>query len=392
MFCDRREIKSCPLPRNCRYVAREVASYYAFRQFHTAEWQYVRQPEPVFRSDGFIEIVAECAKFNVAHLTWRTEWTEVAAWTDTLKLSEHDRRLYRLLVRDRWAKGDVERLRKLMTVSLTARANLIKFACNVMFERCYEDGFTLGQQLSVRITTKLIQSGLDFKHMDNLKTAGVHRRGWASERFEKYLSTTNSVSAILKTHRNVEKLVVLEIVPDAVEDFVTACAKDGLEVLVNSQYTGLVAMRAVGGGGTVACLDKIHNLLLRRTVNVLFVTDADAYVYNFKFYTLMSLRFYYYCLTDRFTFDAADGELLMLLHLIVRLQWINGGPLNMFTLEKSPIFNPLTLASRKLNALKRAALEERVYDNDVDNRVAYISGKKMKMGANNPNKIINLNC
>lgn len=101
-------------------------------------------------------------------------------------------------------------------------------------------------------------------------------------------------------------------------------------------------------------LRKLVYLLENKIVNFLFVMDVEFYFKNgnFMFYLYNLLKFYYYCLKNKFVFENVDKEIFFLLYIIVVLEWFNGGYLNLFILEKFVFYNFLELLMCCLNLIK----------------------------------------
>lgn len=358
----------------------------------------VRLPRCVARNvqvdaDGFVRFVFEVKVFRIEHFTDVASATpeDVDDYVDVTRheLSAHDAAMLKLVCRDRWYKGDVERLRRILCQPCVL--NLIKFACNAMWERGYEDHYTLGQQLSILITTKLIQSGLDFKHQpDTAAPASV--RGWQDAAFEKYLLSLSSVSEIVKRHVFSKKYLCLEVAAAHWRAVVQALQDENFQLVFNAHTPHVLLICIDDDKNSLLYLRKLAHLLQSRVVNMLFATDVEFYmrVNNFMFYLYNSLKFYYYCLKNKYAFESVDKPTLFLLYIIISLEWFNKGHLNSFTLEKSALYNPLELATRRLNSIKRAAQHNRVVECDSEIGIDYIRGKRVRTGTHYGQRVVQL--
>ncbi|QDL56990.1 P47 [Dione juno nucleopolyhedrovirus] len=348
-------------------------------------------------ADGFVRFVFNVKIFHFENLTCTTRATpqDLDDYVDVTRraLSAHDAAVFKLVCRDRWYKGDAQRLRRILRQPCVT--NLIKFACNVMWERGYEDHYTLGQQLSILITTKLIQSGLDFKHQPDTTTTTTTSssvRGWQDATFEKYLLSLSSVSEIIKRHVFSKKYLCLEVAATYWNAVVQALRDEGLQLVLNEHTPHVMLICVDDDKNSMLYLRKLTHLLQTRVVNLLFVTDVEFYMRanNFMFYLYNSLKFYYYCLKNKFAFESGDKSTLFLLYIIISLEWFNKGHLNSFTLEKSALYNPLELATRRLNSIKRAAQQNRVVACDSEIGVDYIRGKRVRTGTHYGQRIVQL--
>nr|UYX49690.1 P47 [Darna trima granulovirus] len=290
-----------------------------------------------------------------------------------------------LLLKDRWFKGDFDRLKRI--VIMNNRTKLLRFIENCMWERNYEDYYTLGQQLSIRMTTNLIQSGLDFKHhtaKDNSST--LYGRGWKCDEFEKILLSIKSVADITKRYKCTQTYVMLEIDSNNVV-YAKSLLNANFLVITNDAIDNVCLIKSEGGSAPV--LERLQLMIEARLVNVLFVTDTENYLHTHAvFYVYNSMKFYYYCLKNKFVFYTDDYETLYFVYTIVMLEIVNGGCLNSFTLEKSPVMHPLELNSRRCNALKRAAAYNKTVHNDMELKVDFIKGKRITTGSHDPNRIL----
>ncbi|AGA16194.1 p47 protein [Thysanoplusia orichalcea nucleopolyhedrovirus] len=346
-------------------------------------------------TDGFIRFEYNVKIFDFARFTEMAQATpqDIDDYIDIIKtdtLSTHDLNMLKLICRDRWYKGDVSRLRRILQQKDVD--DLVKFACNVMWERSYEDHYTLGQQLSIRITTKLIQSGLDFKHQPDT-TAPVSVRGWQDATFEKYLQSITSISEVIKRHVFSKKYICLEVAASYWSDILDSMRQENFKIILNFKTANLLLIEMDDDKNSMMYLRKLVNLFENKIINLLFVTDVEFYFKNnnFMFYLYNSLKFYYYCLKNKFAFENADREIFFLLYTIVALEWFNGGHLNSFTLEKSTLYNPLELSTRRLNSIKRAAQHNRVINCDSEINMDYIRGKRVRTGAHYGKRVVDLN-
>ncbi|AAC59044.1 p47 [Orgyia pseudotsugata multiple nucleopolyhedrovirus] len=334
-------------------------------------------------ADGFVRFVFDVKVFHLERLTVveRATAGDLDDYVEVTRpeLSAHDAAIFKLVCRDRWCKGDAQRLRRILQQPRVD--NLIKFACNVIWERGYEDHYTIGQQLSILITTKLIQSGLDFKHQpDTAAPASV--RGWQDETFEKYLLSLSSVNEIIKRHVFSKKYICLEVAAAHWRSVVQALQDEGFKLAFNAHTPHVLLICVDDDKNSMVYMLKLAHLLQTRVVNLLFATDVEFYMRanHFTFYVYNSLKFYYYCLKNKFAFESNDKMLMFLLYTIVSLEWFNKGHLNSFTLEKSELYNPLELATRRLNSIKRAAQQNRVVECDSEIGVDYVRGKRVRTG------------
>ncbi|ABI13828.1 transcription regulator [Anticarsia gemmatalis nucleopolyhedrovirus] len=344
-------------------------------------------------SEGFVRFVFDVKVFQLEQLKHVTCATpdDIDDYVDVTRpeLSAHDAVMFKLVCRDRWYKGDADRLRRILQQPCVT--NLIKFACNVMWERGYENHYTLGQQLSILITTKLIQSGLDFKHQPDV-TAPTSVRGWDDPAFEKHLASISSISEIIKRHVFSKKYICLEVAAAHWRAVVHALQTENFQLVLNAHTPNVLLVRVDDDKNSMLYLRKLAHLLQERVVNLLFVTDVEYYmrVNNFMFYLYNSLKFYYYCLKNKYAFESTDKTTLFLLYIIISLEWFNKGHLNSFTLEKSALYNPLELSTRRLNSIKRAAQQNRVVECDSEINIDYIRGKRVRTGTHYGQRIVQL--
>ncbi|QWO71565.1 p47 [Orgyia pseudotsugata single capsid nuclopolyhedrovirus] len=381
------------LPQCCRYLADELSAFHMYLQGVGFD-QPVNVIEHVVRvnDEGFIQIVRKYATFNVDDLAdANTTADQIDHYIETTRrsLSAHDLKLLKLLARSRYYKSDHKRLRKILTQNNVD--GLVAFACNVMWERGYEDHYTLGQQLSIRITTKFIQSGLDFKHQTGRKEECAVSRGWNNAVLEKFLNSITSITDVIKRHRCCKKFLMLELAPDAA-DAIKRRLRQEFNVIDNSRAENVCAIEMDADKNSSMYLKKFTHLMQEKLVNMLFVTDVDYYLKHnkFVFYMYNSLKLYYYCITNKLVFYKSDYEIIFYLYLIISLEWHNGGHLNSFTLEKSPIYNPLELSTRRLNSIKRAAAQSRTLLNDNEIKIDFIKGKRIKTGIHYGHRVVTI--
>ncbi|QBQ01613.1 p47 [Hyphantria cunea granulovirus] len=300
--------------------------------------------------------------------------------------TEKDSNLLLLLLKDRWFKGDFNRLHKLL--QLPDYSKLLLFLENCLWERSYEDNYTLGQQLSIRMTTHLIQSGLDFKHQLSNNNVELSGRGWDDRDFEKILSGMKSLADITKRYKLARVYIMLELDRNNLNKLLVMLQND-YRIITNRLHDNVVLICVAKS--SVPVLEKLNPLVLRKRINVLFVTDSENYLHIHKtFFVYNSMKFYYYCLKNKFIFAADDYETLYFLYTIIIIEYLNGGYLNSFTLEKSPYMHPLELNSRRCNALKRAANENKLFHNDVELKTDFIKGKRITTGTHCIDRIIEI--
>ncbi|ANF29745.1 p47 [Catopsilia pomona nucleopolyhedrovirus] len=383
------------LPQACKLEEEALILYAIYLNgFDVALPRLVKRNVQI-NADGFVRFNLTIKIFNINNLTHMTHATpedidDYVQLTRGAHVDKHDLKMFKLLCRDRWYKGDVARLRRILRQRDVA--DLIKFACNVVWERGYEDHYTLGQQLSIRITTKLIQSGLDFKHQpDTLEPVSL--RGWQDAAFEKYLQSITSISEVIKRHVFSKKYMCLEVAAARWTNVLRALkCQEKFKVILNAKTPYVLLIEMDEDKHSMMYLRKLAYLLQNKIVNLLFVTDVEYYQKhnNFMFYLYNSLKFYYYCLKNKFAFDNSDKEIFFLLYIIIALEWFNGGHLNSFTLEKSPLYNPLELSTRRLNSIKRAAQHNRAINCDSEIGMDYIRGKRVRTGTHYGKRIVHL--
>lgn len=388
-------VASQPLPQCCKYLADELSCYLLYLQNiiidHDTVYTIIKNNLQV-NDEGFIVIDRQYGVFNMDNLSSCTP-DELDLYVDSTRkvLSDHQKRMFKLLVRDRWYSGDFTRLRKMLNKKDVSK--LITFGCNVLWERSYENHYTLGQQLSIRITTKLIQSGLDFKHQNNVSgTGNVIGRGWQDKFFEKSIAAITSISDVIKRHKWSKKYILLELLPQKADELIDIFVEENFTLIRNKRYNNVVLIQIDEDKNSLQYLNKFAQLIKQKIVNVIFVTDLEYYmkINNYLFYLYNSLKLYYYCLCDKFVFLKRDYEIIFLLNLIVNIEWHNGGHLNSFTLEKSSIYNPLELSTRRLNSVKRAAAHSRQLLNDAEIKIDFIKGKRIKTGTHYGHRIVNI--
>ncbi|AXU41483.1 P47 [Alphabaculovirus altermyunipunctae] len=390
------DVTSQRLPQCCKYMSEVITHYlyYASTGDNRLQNVYIMDQKLQIDHEEFLNIKCRFVKFNLdairnVHMDCVPD--DLKTYVDVYygnRLSRHQKHLLNLLLTDRWYKGDRDRL--LAILRMTDPSAVIAFACNTMWERAYENHYTLGQQLSIRITTKLIQSGLDFKHHQVNDNANFNR-GWNDKPFEKYIGSFSAISDIIKRHKSNNKYLALELLPIYSERLVERLRQE-FTIITNAYVKNVCVIQMDEDKNSMQYLNKLYQLIKNRTVNVLFVTDLDYYMKsnNYVFYLYNSLKFYYYCLKNKFVFESADYEILFLMNLIVALEWCNKGHLNSFTLEKSLIYNPLELSTRRLNSLRRAATQSRVLQNDSEIKIDFIQGKRIKTGTHYGHRIVQI--
>ncbi|QYC92676.1 P47 [Trabala vishnou gigantina nucleopolyhedrovirus] len=386
-------IETQMLPQCCKFLANELVSYHMYLQqidLSNDTPVHVINDSIVVNDDGFIKIVRTSVLFDMNCLHEASP-PDIDYYIDFTRkqLSPHDKKLFKLLARDRWYKGDFVRLKKILTQSDVG--DLIAFACNVIWERGYENNYTLGQQLSIRITTKLIQCGLDFKHQTGREEKHEISRGWNDNGMEKMFNSITSISDVIKRHRCCKKYIVLEVLKSDCQ-LIRNTLSNYFTLIYNANVNNVCAIEIDADKNSHMYLKKFMSLLQNKLVNVVFVTDVDYYMKqnNFMFYLYNSLKMYYYCLTNKFVFELQDYEIIFLLNLILSLEWHNGGHLNSFTLEKSSLYNPLELSTRRLNSIKRAATQSRTLHNDSEIKIDFIKGKRIKTGTHYGRRLVRL--
>ncbi|AAR28805.1 p47 [Leucania separata nucleopolyhedrovirus] len=388
------DVTSQRLPQCCKYMSETIAYYLYYSSTGDNDLRNVHLVDKKLQVDheSFVHIKCRFVKFDVSALgDERGECVpnDLKTYVEVRyadRLTPHQRHLFNLLLTDRWYKGD--RVRLMRILCLADPSPLIAFVCNTLWERGYEDHYTLGQQLSIRITTKLIQSGLDFKH-HQVDDSSIFQRGWNDKQFEKYIGSFSAISDIIKRHKSNNKYLALELLPAYAQRLVERLRQE-FTIITNAYVENICVIQLDDDKNSMQYLQKLYPLIKDRTVNVLFVTDLDYYMKSndYLFYLYNSLKFYYYCLKNKFVFERADYEILFLMNMIVSLEWCNKGHLNSFTLEKSLIYNPLELSTRRLNSLRRAATQSRVLLNDSEIKIDFIQGKRIKTGTHYGHRIV----
>lgn len=379
-------IKSQYFPQCVKYLFPTLLKYWLKCKVGSEDG-YRKMFSRIEVKDGFVSLRATFVKFHLDRvLDCTPDDLDVYVNYGIDGLSEKQKFLLLLVLKDRWFKGDFERLRTV--IKLPCYNRLTSFVENCLWERGYEDNYTLGQQLSIRMTTNLIQSGLDFKHHvnDEKKSKG---RGWNDANFEKMLCCIRSVADVTKRYKWSQVYVMLEIDRNNINAILCMLNKN-FTVITNDSIDNVCLINCTKDKCSVVCLNKLAPLISSRHINVLFVTDTENYVQNQIFYIFISMKFYYYCLKNRFVFSRSDYETLYLLFTIVFIELLNGGCLNSFTLEKSRLMHPLELNSRRCNALKRAAAQNKVVHNDMELKVDFVKGKRVTTGTHDPNRLVEI--
>ncbi|AAQ21656.1 p47 [Cryptophlebia leucotreta granulovirus] len=378
-FLNRIHFKSQYFPQSVKYLFKDLSVFWTV--CNKAE-NYYKINEIVLVKDGFVCYSCDFVKFNISLLENGSTPEDLELFAECL-----GEPILALVFKDRWFKGDFKRLKCMLT--LKDYTKLKAFVKNCLWERSYENNYTLGQQLSIRMTTNLIQSGLDFKHHVN-DNRSDHSRGWNCKEFEKLVSTITSVADITKRYKWQITYILLELDRNNISYTLSVLNKNFKTVISNNFIDNICLIRVKGESLTV--LKRLNNLLKHRLLNVVFVTDTENYLHIDKvFYVYISMKFYYYCLKNKFVFHQEDYETLYYIHTIILLEIFNGGSLNSFTLEKSPIMHPLELNSRRCNALKRAAVYNKTLCNDMEMKVDFIKGKRITTGTHDPNRLVQIN-
>ncbi|ABC61184.1 P47 [Choristoneura occidentalis granulovirus] len=360
-------------PQCVKYLIPQLRAYWCCAE------NYVKN-ERLILKEGYIAYGCDFYRFNIKHIKESLP-EDLDLFADCLSFP-----LLGLLLKDRWFKGDFDRLQEIANLNDHTKIN--RFIENCLWERSYENNYTLGQQLSIRMTTNLIQSGLDFKHHVS-KEKRVLGRGWNCTDFEKLLSSINSVADITKRYKCNFTYVVLELDVNNASYTLSLLTRYFSQIISNNLIDNVCMIKENMESERI--LIKLADLIQHRLINVIFVTDTENYLHKHKtFYVYNSMKFYYYCLKNRFIFYYDDYETLYFIYTIVLLEIINGGCLNSFTLEKSPIMHPLELNSRRCNALKRAAAYNKTVCNDMELKVDFIKGKRITTGSHDPNRIIEI--
>nr|WPN08681.1 p47 [Cnaphalocrocis medinalis granulovirus] len=372
------------LPLCTRYIMSDLKAYWLYCHGvykNGPRDKYIIKDERLVFKEGFVcyECDLICFDANNVHTCTPEDLECFALCKSMPRLS--------LLLKDRWFKGDFDRLKKI--IELPNHSQLVQFIENCIWERSYEDNYTLGQQLSIRLTTNLIQSGLDFKHHIN-NNKNFIGRGWQCEDFEKLIMSISNVADITKRYKCSVTYIVLELDTNN-SDCVIKLLSRHYRVVLNTvlHNTCLIVTKKPSS----CVLKQLSQLILHKFINVVFVTDTENYLYTQHklFYVYNSMKFYYYCLKNKFVFVYEDYETLYFVYTIIMLEMLNGGCLNTFTLEKSPLMHPLELNSRRCNALKRAANCNKTMHNDMDLKVDFIKGKRIPTGTHDPSRIVLIN-
>lgn len=368
--------KSQYFPQCVKYLFPSLNIYWR----HCLNLQNCYQNEEcVLIKEGFISYACEFCKFNNDAILYSTP-DDLEKFAKCIKQP-----LLAVLLKDRWFKGDHVRLKQIL--EMDNHDSMVNFITNCLWERGYENNYTLGQQYSIRMTTNLIQSGLDFKHHMVNDTISK-KRGWNCEDFEKVLSSISTVADITKRYKCNQTYIMLELDKNN-EKYVKSLLQSQFNVINNNLIDNIYLIK--DARGSINVLRKLKQLIKYKLLNVLFVTDTEQYLNAHRiFYIYNSMKFYYYCLKNRFIFHHDDYETLYLIYTITLLEIINGGCLNSFTLEKSPLMHPLELNSRRCNALKRATFCNKTLCNDMDLKVDFIKGKRIATGSNDTSRIIEI--
>ncbi|ABQ52001.1 p47 [Spodoptera litura granulovirus] len=378
-------VRSQYFPQCVKYLFR-VLSFYLLHSKNISSDGYILKQSKTLVKEGFVCLEDEYIKFSLDSPCTPFD-LEMFVNYHPLKgvRCGDDKHLLLILLKDRFFKGDMTRLRILLKLKDYSR--ILNFVENCIWERGYEDNYTLGQQISIRMTTNLIQSGLDFKHQIN-KAVTVHERGWNDKVFIKMISSIKTVADITKRYKSNTVYVMLEL-DEANLEYALGLLHDNFSSVLTNQYVKNLCL-ICDCKNSVPVLMRLRNLITARLVNVVFVTDSENYNENRIFYVYNSMKFYYYCLKNLYVFMYNDYETLYLIFTIVCLEILNGGCLNSFTLEKSLLMNPLELNSRRVNALKRAAVNKKVLCNDMELKIDFIKGKRIKTGSNYESRLVSI--
>ncbi|APO13941.1 P47 [Plodia interpunctella granulovirus] len=374
------KIASQFFPQCVKYIFGDLCAYWKYCRCPEGVWY--KRNEHIVVKEGFVSYNCDFVKFNV-EAECGPEDLDVYA---QCVVPPEKQQLLGLVLKDRWFKGDKERLLKIL--KMTNYKKLLVFAENCLWERGYEDNYTLGQQLSIRMTTNLIQSGLDFKHHVDKESSSDGRK-WNDAEFEKLLGAIKSVADITKRYKWNQTFVLLEIDTNNMDYVMSLLTAHFDSVITNNMFDNVCVIKEKLP--SLLLLKKLSNLIRRRLVNVVFVTDTENYIHAHPvFYIYNSMKFYYYCLKNEFVFHYEDYEMIYLIHTIVLLELINGGCMNSFTLEKSPVMHPLELNSRRCNALKRSAAYNKSLRNDVELKVDFVKGKRITTGTHDPQRLVEI--
>lgn len=381
-------IKSQYFPQCVKYLFSDLVQYWLVCKVGIQECKlYNLMCSNLEVKEGFVSINATFVKFDLNYvLECNPEELEIFVKYGTTGLCDKQKFLLLIVLKDRWYKGDFDRIKKILNMNNYGK--LTAFVENCLWERGYEDNYTLGQQLSIRMTTNLIQSGLDFKHhvSDEKKSKG---RAWNDASFEKMLCCIRSVADVTKRYKWSQIYIVIELDRNNLE-CIKCMLQNNFNLITNKLIDNVCLLNCTKEKQSVTTLNKLTPIIKSRHINILFVTDTENYIDNHVFYIYNSMKFYYYCLKNRFVFEYSDYETLYLLYTIVVIEILNGGCLNSFTLEKSPIMHPLELNSRRCNALKRAAAQNKMVCNDMELKVDFVKGKRITTGTHNPNRLVEI--
>lgn len=379
-------LNSPKLPNCCKYIKESIFKYLCLNvNIDPYIKNIVIKKETLnVTCDNYISFTFDCVIFNLNYIeqSLPEDITIYIGEQFKDKLTNHQQFLLNFLCTDRWYKGDFKRLSAILLAPLEIVKKLTVYACNCLWERSYEDKYPLGLQFCIRITTKFIQSGLDFKH--TIVSNECKTQVWSDGAFDKFLNSLSTLSDIIKRHKYIKKYVVLELDTEYYTELITLLREDFKDVITNANVNNVCAITMDDDKDSRQYLLKLSDLVMNKQVNVLFVTDVEVYYKsnNFLFYLYNSLKLYYYCLTKRFVFLKEDYEIIFLIVVIVYLEWFNGGHLNGFTLEKSQLSDPLESSSRRVNSLKSAATSRRTLNNCIDMKIDYIKGSKVNTGMN----------
>ncbi|AKR17432.1 P47 [Mocis latipes granulovirus] len=393
MFYTTQQLSSQYFPQCVKYLFPTIAKYMLYSAGDNF-LDYHKMHECVRVNEGFVSLHVVYIKFHIENINKCTP-NDLDLFVKHAPLvgvkSSKDRQLLSILLKNLWFKGDFNRLAKFATLSNYTK--VLVFLENCIWERGYEDYYTLGQQLSIRMTTNLIQSGLDFKHQiaNNGDVATDVARGWSDPVFIKILSSIKTVADITKRYKSNNTYVMLEL-DAANKSIILDLLKQHFTVVENETFNVCLIYCAKNNKGSRSVLEKLRFLIKERRVNVVFVTDSETYINTHRvFYIYNSMKLYYYCLKNKFVFEYQDYETLYLIFTIVCIEIFNGGCLNSFTLEKSSLMNPLELNSRRVNALKRAAAQGKTLNNDMELKLDFIKGRRIKTGTNYCQRLVQIN-
>ncbi|AQQ80337.1 P47 [Betabaculovirus altermyunipunctae] len=391
MFYSTRVVRSQYFPQCVKYLFPAIAGYMLYCDVGDDTGAYHKMSEVIKVKEGFVSVEVTYVRFDVDAPCTPADLETFVAYAPLRGIdTPKTRRLLLMLLKDRWFKGDTDRLKRMLR--LDDYTQIVALAENCIWERGYEDYYTLGQQLSIRMTTNLIQSGLDFKHQiaNNGEVVMDGSRGWSDPVFVKIFSSIKTVADITKRYKSNNAYVMLEL-DNANQNEIKDLLSRHFRVVEHDTLNVCLVHCGKSNRGSLAVLERLAPLIKDRRVNVVFVTDSETYVNSHRvFYIYNSMKFYYYCLHNRFVFDYKDYETMYLIFTIVCIEILNGGCLNSFTLEKSPLMNPLELNSRRVNALKRAAAQNKTFNNDMELKIDFIKGKRIKTGTNYCQRLVEI--